>query len=169
MVSFSVSAFYSCWAWTCNYRPLVEKMVMKRHWQGIFHRSESGEESMGNKQWDCLYKNLHALLYGVTVWKLFFIRKSIHSEPTIFLFHNLTVRKKKETNKPRILAHFQTCSGELLSELVWMVTHPWTTNGNSGTDHFELFMKQSTLTFWALCLRTGELNKSPAMVIIKEE
>ena len=128
MVSFSVSVFYSCWAWTCNYRPLVEKMVMKRHWQGIFHRSESGEESMGNKQWDCLYKNLRALLYGVSVWKLFFIRKSIHSEPSIVLFHSLTVRKKKERKK-------QTQNLGSFSDIFWWATQWTSLNCNPPLDH----------------------------------
>lgn len=79
------------------------------------------------------------------------------------------MKKKRERNKPRILARFQMYSGELLTELVWMVTHPWTTKSNSGTDHTELFMKQSTLTFWTLCLRVEELNKRPVMVIIKKQ
>lgn len=118
---------------------------------------------MSTKQWDCLYKIL--MTYW---WQKAFLHKKIHPFRVQYLSfsHNLTVRGKR---KPRILAHFHTYSGELPSEGVWMVTHPWVANGNSGTDHFESFMKQSTWRFWTLCLRIEKLNKGLGMVIIKKQ
>lgn len=148
MVSFSVSAFFSCWAWTCSYRLLVEKMVIQRHCQGIFHGRESEEESMGFEQWDCLYKNPRALLYAVGGWKLFSVRKSIHSEPGIFISLLQCHCSEKKRKEPSILAHFQTYSSELLSELVWMVTHPWTTKGNLGTDRSQNIQKKAFNTIF---------------------
>ena len=130
----------------------MESIILTESWyclnQGIFHRRESGAGgNMSTKQWDCLYKIL--MTYW---WQKAFLHKKIHPFRVQYLSfsHNLTVRGKR---KPRILAHFHTYSGELPSEGVWMVTHPWVANGNSGTDHFESFMKQSTWRFWTLCLR----------------
>lgn len=147
MVSFSVSAFFQLLSLDLQLQIVGWENGLTRDCQGIFQRRESGKESMSIKQWDCLYKNPCALLYAVSGWKLFSIRKPIHSEPSIFLsfFYNVTV--KKERKKPRILAYFQTYSGELLTETNLNGNPSQTTNGNSETDCFELFMKQSTLTF----------------------
>lgn len=104
---------------------------------------------MGILQWDCLYKNSHSLHYTVSVESFSLKETPSTLSPSIFLslFTMSLLGKKGKRNKPRILASFQIYSGELLSEGVSMETHPWTRNGNSGTDHFELFMTQSTLTF----------------------
>ena len=69
---------------------------------------------MSTKQWDCLYKIL--MTYQ---WQKAFLHKKIHPFRVQYLSisHNLTVRReKKKKEQTRILAHFQTYSGELPSE-----------------------------------------------------
>lgn len=124
MVSFTISAFFSCWAWTCSYRPLVEKMVIQRPCQGIFRRREFGLEGKGIEQWGCSYKNSHALLHAFSGWKIFSIRNPSILIFFFFFFYNVTVRKKRN---PKSWLIFRHIFGKLLSELVWMVSHSWTT------------------------------------------
>lgn len=98
------------------------------------------EENLGRKIW----VPSNGVVYIKSSWpiggrKLFSIRKFIHSESSKFLCLTISLLGKKK-KKPRILAHFHTNSLEVPSEGVWMVTHPWVANGNSGTDHFESFM-----------------------------
>lgn len=68
---------------------------------------------MSTKQQDCLYKIL--MIYQ---WQKAFLHKKIHPFRVQYLSfsYNLTVRRGKKKEQPRILAHFQTYSGELPSE-----------------------------------------------------